>query len=171
MSTSPDDKPNPYESPAMVAASANAPLELERPLATTLGVFHSQMLILGWFWVFAGLIAVLVAAGSSDVLDVHITGRLQYTWASIFYGVTGLIWIASGVSTCWKQIWAVYVGLVLTCVHFAATVLHGYLCFPSVFLIAAILQSYRVLGWAKELSAAGIPITTRPKQPQFPLPD
>ena len=73
----------------------------------------------------------------------------------------GFIWLALGLLTCLKQMWAVYVALVLSYMSLVSQVLNLNLS-GSVILTFVVLQAHRVIGWANQMRAAGVPLTTLP---------
>lgn len=78
----------------------------------------------------------------------------------------GCIWLGLGVSICLKLIWALYVALVLCYLSVIGNLINLNVC-GLVILIVVILQSHRVLGWAKQLQQASIPLTARPEDLQM----
>src|SRR5436190_22608967 len=116
MSISPDDKPNPYQSPASVAPTVGDPVDLDRQLGRTLGVFQTQMLGLGAFWIGCAIIAGSTGLGDSGWLDLDANDPPKHAIMSIGLIMAAILWLVSGVMTCFKQMWAVYVGMGLSCV-------------------------------------------------------
>ena len=62
--------------------------------------------------------------------------------------------------SCLKQIWAVYVGLVLSYISVIGNLININVC-GLVILVVIIIQAHRVIGWSRELTARGIPLNTK----------
>jgi hypothetical protein len=170
MSSTNRDDPNPYQSPAVdVLTSESAASELGS-LSKVIAVFHSQIQILGFFWICCSIVCFLLCISAAQLLDIHINGRPQYNTQSLLFGVAGVLWLLSGLMAYCKQIWAVYLGLMLTYLFFIANLLMLQMVVAAC-LLFAILLSHRILRWAGQLSKAGIPLTMRPNKSKFPLPD
>jgi hypothetical protein len=155
----PDHSPNPYQSPQiempMFAPAPAANLRLHK----TLKDFRSQILALGVAWIIlAGL--ALAAGVLIGVIGEQPDDATPIVMAVV--GVVGLLWGGLGVCACLKQMWAVYTGLVLSYLSVAGNLLQMNLC-PIVILVLIIVQAHRVIGFAKELQRAGVPLTTRPE--------
>ena len=124
--------------------------------------FRREMHGLGGFWIFIGAlvgVAGLVVAGAGNVPAEAeaIVGTLI---------LLGLAWIALGVFTCVKHMWAVYIGLGLSYVSLlgnTAQLLTGArtsIC-SILILISVIVQAHRCISAAGRMRRAGIPLTTR----------
>jgi hypothetical protein len=170
MSTPSFDANNPYQSPARAAGPLGTQIS-----ATSAAVvkmvkdFRTQIHALGAFWIFIGI----VAAGLGLFVTASIapdSGQprpgVQAIMAVVLVGF-GLAWITLGVLTCVKQIWAVYVGLVLSYLSLISNLLNFNVC-GLIIVIAVILQGHRVIGWAGQLTRAGIPLSARPEQIALP---
>ena len=162
----PPDDPNPYQSPAAPTPVIQPSSESHEQLHKVLEDFRSQIIALGAFWIFIG--AMAIAAG---VFVGYMANRANQDPATMkillaILGVMGVIWVALGVCVCLKQIWALYVALVLSYLSLISSVFRLQIC-SIVLLGAVIFQAHRVLRWAKELQAAGIPLTTRPEHLQI----
>jgi len=128
--------------------------------------FRSQIVALGAFWIFIG--AVAIAAG---VMARFMTTDSNHDAAAnlllTILGVAGSIWVVLGVCVCLKQIWALYVALVLSYLSLLSSLFRLQFC-AIVLLGVVVFQAHRVLRWSKELRGAGIPLTTRPEHLQIP---
>lgn len=75
----------------------------------------------------------------------------------------GLLWVAVGAFTLLKHMWAVYVGLVLSYLALAGSVLGLAPC-QVILLLPVVIQAHRVLRWAKKLWSCGVPLTATVEQ-------
>jgi hypothetical protein len=116
--------------------------------------FHKQIIALGAFWIFIGLMTLLVAAAAAFA-DAAWTPDVGAAAAAGVIGIMGLAWIGLGICVCLKQMWAVRVALVLSYLSMLASLITLQLC-AAVILVVVILQAHRVLKWAKQLAAAGV---------------
>jgi hypothetical protein len=155
MSQSSFDQNNPYQAPLPDAMTAPATTDANLRLFKMLKDFRAQILALGAFWIFIGVVnlGIGVAAPSfvgdrnDDVVPI----------VAVILGCVGLAWIVLGGLVCAKQMWAVYVALVLSYLTLLAL------------LVVVILQAHRVLGWAKELTRLGIPLNMKPENLRVPI--
>jgi hypothetical protein len=134
-------------------------------LHKTLKDFRSQILALGVAWIIlaglalaAGILIGVVGEPADDATPILLA----------IVGVAGLLWGGLGICACLKQMWAVYVGLVLSYISVAGNLLQLNLC-AIVILALIIVQAHRVIGFAKELQRAGVPLTTRPEDLEVQL--
>jgi hypothetical protein len=105
-----DEAQNPYASPTAditllttgAAAGSNRELLIK---------CRKQIHALGGIWIFIGTVAIGLAAflGNTAI-------KKGDTWTLIVLvlGGLGMVWFVLGVCTCFKQVWAIYVGLVLS---------------------------------------------------------
>lgn len=117
---------------------------------------------LGALWIFIGAAAAVLDEISRFALT---RGNFDENGANVLLamlGVAGVIWIALGVCACLEQTWALYVGLALSYLSLVSSLFRLQIC-SLVLLGVVIFQAHRVLRRAKELRAAGIPLTTRPE--------
>lgn len=126
--------------------------------------FRAQIHALGLAWVIFGVL--VTAAGVFVLLSANEgTPRLDQVKTSPYLAYliccVGASWIAIGVLTCLKQMWSVYVGLVLTCAMLCSNLIELRVVWVMI-EAAIIVQAHRILGYAKKLSAAGIALTTQP---------
>lgn len=164
MTTSDSQSPNPYQAPAAPEQSAMPSSAMTTPAAyRLLKDFRTQIHALGGFWIFIGSLACGLA------LLFGVTGDpVQET--AILIGIllaAGAIWLSIGVLACYKQIGAVYVGLVLSYLSLIGNLLSFNVCTLIIFILV-VVQAHRVLGWAKQLTRMGIPLTTRPQNMPAP---
>ena len=131
--------------------------------------FRREVHGLGGFWVFIGSVVVavgffLVTRGREvPQLGEHI-GQM-----GVLYVGLGIAWVTVGVFTLLKHLWAVYVGLVMSYLSLAGNLMNlawvrpncGVVCGIAI-VIAIIVQAHRVIGWARSMSAEGIPLTAKP---------
>ena len=125
--------------------------------------FREQIHALGALWIFlgsvAGVIGVIALLGNPGLVDRD--GDDQQLLLG-FIAATGFVWFVLGVLTCLKQMWAVYVALALSYLSMLGQILNLNIC-GCVILILVILQAHRVIGWASQMRAAGVPLTAKPR--------
>jgi hypothetical protein len=162
MASPTENEPNPYEAPT---ADLHQPVDLagKEIDRTLVKKFRDQIIALGAVWLFLGFVAAAMAGvlmfGAPGNLNLGAGGAPGLLLAVL--GVMGLVWLIVGVFTCMKQMWAVYTGLVLSYLSLIGQVFNLNIC-SLVILIVVILQAHRVIGFANQMRAAGIPLTTRP---------
>jgi large-conductance mechanosensitive channel len=164
MSAPPLPPENPYQSPSTEIPSfaQPGPPGANLKLYKLLSDFRSQILALGVFWIAIG--GVVVGAAVLLFTQVEIVAPVI---VGLLAGI-GLVWMALGLLACLKHLWAVYVALVLSYLSVIGNLVNFNLC-GLVILGAVIVQAHRVIGWAKELQRAGIPLNTQPKDLQVPI--
>ena len=127
--------------------------------------FREQIHALGALWIFIGTVtAVLAFVGLQGNADV--AARVAGNQSALLFvmEVMGIIWLILGVLTCLKQMWAVYVALALSYLSLVGQILNLNVC-GGIIVVIVILQAHRVLGWAKQMRAAGLPLTAKPQRP------
>jgi hypothetical protein len=163
MSTAGSDANNPYQSPASIARAMGPPLTVSSAaLVKLVKDFRSQIHALGAFWIIIGSVVIGLGAFASSIMLTQTDERPAAIFAVVFV-VLGAIWVALGIMSCLKQMWAVYVGLVLSYLSVIGNVINLNIC-GIVILVVVIFQAHRVIGWARQLASAGIPLTARPDQ-------
>lgn len=168
-SPTPSDQQNPYQSPQVLAPTYAATGQDGAFLAGVLRNFRSQVVALGVLWIFVGTAAlvmgVVFAGYLSDFREVQDPIHLG------ILGTAGLTWIVLGVLVCLKQTWALHVALTLSYLSLLGNLV--WFQWPAIFVIAplilVIMQAHRVLNWARELTRAGIPLTTSPEHLQVKI--
>ena len=156
----PSNSPNPYQPPAIDVGPPTTGAAATPAAARLVKDFRTQIHALGGFWIFIGCLALALAAFLGGTVDPEESPAV----AMGILGGLGLVWLSLGVLTCYKQLWAVYVGLVLSYLSLIGNLitLNFNIC-GLVLLIAAIAQAHRVIGWAKQMTQMGIPLTTKPQ--------
>lgn len=122
----------------------------------TIRLFRREMHGLGGFWIFIGVCAALAG------MALAAQARLPPAFG-VFIVILGLMWIGLGVATCLKQVWALWIGIVmggLSILGNLANLPQG-LC-GLIFMIIAVIQAWKCIGRAKEMTEAGIPLNTTP---------
>lgn len=158
---------NPYASPAVPAGVppvlAGGQVVANREL---LKRFRQQILALGVLWIIFGVLTLVIGClllASNQQLfaragispdDAMLTGGVLL--------LISVVWLITGIGSCVKQIWAVYVGLVLSYLGLVNSVLSLNIC-SGIIALLIIIQAHRVLKFAKQLRQLGIPLTTRPE--------
>jgi hypothetical protein len=154
---------NPYASPSFDPVKTLVVSTVD--MARLVKQYRQQMHSLGALWIIIGSLLLILGGvvgfmPGNDNVD-------NFVMLGIFV-VMGLIWLGLGVLTCLKQMWAVYVGLVLSYLMVVNNLINFNLC-GLVIMGAAIFQAHRVIGWAKDLTRKGIPLSTRPQDIQTPV--
>jgi hypothetical protein len=157
--------PNPYQSPQAVSGSIATPSGANLRLVKVLKDFRSQSLALGVVWILLSGLALGAGALLGRGLPADDAGSQIIL---ILFGVFGLIWGDLGICTCLKQMWAVYAGLVLSYISVMGSLLSVNVC-SLVLLAVIIIQAHRMIGFARELTRAGIPLTMRPQDLEIKL--
>lgn len=164
---------NPYASPSM-ASLADPGIMANEEMRKMVKQFRSQMHSLGGLWIFFSIVVIglgglILSVTVNQMQDANVRAVVMIT--GIIYLVLGVAWGAIGVCTCLKQMWAVWVGLILCYLSVIGNLLTFNFSKILAFAIlgAAILQGHRVIGWAKQMKAKGIPLTAKPDQIQTPL--
>ena len=128
---------------------------------TMVRMFRQQIHALGALWIIIGSLSVALAIvalqGNSGVAGL--VGNSDKIVLAIVFAA-GAIWFVLGLLTCLKKIWAVYVGLVLSYLSLAGQALNVRII-GVVIMILVILQAHRVIGWSKQMRAAGVPLTAK----------
>lgn len=165
MSTPDENGNNPYQAPV---AGLPSQLNSENTSAedqVNLTKFRQQIHALGGFWIFIGSIVLAAVAvlgfGYFKADDLERNGFAISIVAIGIMSAMSIIWILIGVLSCLKQIWAVYVGLILSYISLLMQVIQMNIC-GVVILIIVIMQSHRVISLANRLRAAGIPLSAKP---------
>lgn len=154
---------NPYQSPALLADEEAIVAEMAVKDRLLLRKCQQQMVGLGLIWMGLGIVGLGLAA--FIMLDAS-----TQALAATFYAMIGLVILSSllqflaGVLTCFKQLSAVYLGLVISYPTALVHVLVLNLC-PFLLIGISLLLAHRVLRWAKELKARGIPLTASAELP------
>lgn len=132
---------------------------------TMIRKFREQIHALGALWIFIGSLSSAVASyalqNGPDPTARIMIGSEQRVFLVVLAGL-GLTWLVLGVLTCLKQMWAVYVALALSYLSMVGQILNLNIC-GGIIIILVILQAHRVIGWAKEMRAAGLPLTAKPR--------
>lgn len=149
---------NPFEAPSeKYFASGSTPHELHGVLIK----FRQQMTALGGLWTFFGVLSLVAIIALTALSDQIPNPELQSILVLALLSGTSVLWLTVGIATCFKQMWAVYVGLGISYLGLLANMLQLNLCGLAI-LIVVIIQAHRVLGFAKQLRASGVPLDSRP---------
>jgi hypothetical protein len=124
--------------------------------------FRAEIHALGGFWIVIGGIVAALGLFATGMLGIDPNDPEVTLLPLIVVGI-GLVWVAIGTLTCYKLMPAVYTGLVLSYLSLVGNLINFNLC-GLIILIMVIVQAHRVIGWARRLSRAGIPLNTRPHQ-------
>jgi hypothetical protein len=157
MASSNEDDGNPYQSPLADTTLAREPLGT-LPDPDLVKKFRQQIHALGAFWIIIGGVAVLLVVRMLRGTTLPDGGdEPRFFLVGGVVGLVGFAWIVLGVLACLKNLWAVYVGLVLSYASVLLQLLSFNIC-SIVILIIVILQAHRVIGWGNKMRAAGIPL-------------
>jgi hypothetical protein len=161
------ENPSPFAAYAPPAAgsveSAASPYQEYLPI---LKQFREQMLALGVLWILFGTLGSVAGAA---LVAMHL-GQIQIDPArldsfplvlTLFALAIGLLWLFAGVGTLMKRQEAVVAGLVLSYLWLLGNVISFNLCLAAL-AIVVIIQGHRVLRFASQLRAAGVPLDTKP---------
>ena len=136
--------------------------------------FRQQIHALGALWIILGAANVALAGlalGTRIDLEFLFGTDQRAFW--IIAGLVGLFSCAIGVLTCLKRLWAVYVSLALAYLTLLQLVLLQLVLIALTWrtnwgtivalglIILVIRQGHRVIGWAKKMRAAGVPLTAK----------
>ena len=135
---------NPYQAPTSVETNPEA---VDSALnAAEEKKFNQQIVALGGFWIFIGLLA----AGLAGVAVFSDGPPLPFSAIGFtVIGFLGVLLIGIGVLTCMKKIAAVWIGLILSYVSIVGQLLLQNLCGLVIFVIV-IAQAHRVISWSKK---------------------
>jgi len=163
------DQTNPYQSPPTAAPLAPVSSQANLQHLKMLKDFRSQIVALGAFWIIiGGLAAIMGIFATSFLITANDVAPQTLAMMCGIIVVLGLAWVTLGVLACLKQMWAVYVGLVLSYISLVGNLINLNIC-GLVILVVVIIQAHRVIGWAGQLTRARIPLNTRPEQLSMPL--
>jgi hypothetical protein len=175
MSNPTDPNFNPYASPAIDAGRVQVTSTAE--MHKIVKQFRSQMHSLGAFWIIIGLlgtgligfqlIQTMNATHDADPRAGAAVAAVALTIGVIMIGLC-LGWVLLGILTCFKQIWAVYVGLVLSYLSVVGNLITLNII-ALVILAVAILQAHRVINWAADMKRRRIPLNTKPQDLTTPI--
>jgi hypothetical protein len=150
---------NPYQAPSLAPGILATDIR-DAAVRAKIKKFRDQIHALGAFWIIIGAVAIgfgiLIFNGRAADMAILAGGEII---GSILF-VQGFAWFGLGVATCLKQLWAVYIALVLSYLSILGNLVSFNVC-SLIILIAVILQAHRVIGWARELQAAGIPLDAK----------
>lgn len=160
---------NPYAAPA--AVDDQLPLQLTGNARVLLQQFRAQMHGLAVLWLVVGItftaISFAIISGELFFLGSPSIYSFDGIAVGLFILTAGGLWLVAGLMTLFKQLWAVYLGLVGSYLVLLLIVAIGIASrsvgtlVPIMLFAIAVVQSHRVIGWAKELLNHGIPLTTR----------
>ena len=147
---------NPYASPTYTDDSPV--IGAVNPLTSiaqqgTLRSFRTVMHTVGGIWI---AFAVLIFVGTLALAGVPADGLLL----GIMFGM-GIMWLVLGLATCFKHMWAVYVGLVLCYLSALGNVLQLNFC-ALVIVVPIIILAHVAISKASQLRRAGIPYNAKP---------
>ncbi|HZL88544.1 MAG TPA: hypothetical protein VFB96_09250 [Pirellulaceae bacterium] len=149
---------NPYQAPSLSAAMPVVDTR-DAEVRAKIKKFRDQIHALGAFWIIIGGISLGLGIFLFTTLEGARVEGAPILGAIV--SVAGACWFGLGVATCLKQLWAVYIGLVLSYLSVLGNLVRLNVC-SLIILAAVILQAHRVIGWARELQAAGIPLDAKP---------
>ncbi len=161
MTRTADDQTNPFETPT---ADPKMPDGMDKRAVEhdTIKKFRMEIHALGAALILIGSGCCLVGVSAMMVgpWPLHL-GRFLGSefWGRL--GGLGISCIVLGVLTCFKQMWAVYVGLLASWIMLLLQILQFNLS-AAIILIVVIVQHHRVIRWANQMHAAGLPLDAKP---------
>ncbi len=149
---------NPFEAPTEDSRTFD---KASDGLTLVLKKFRQQMTALGAVWIFFGSFG-MVASGFmlTRSQNLQSNGNIGFVVA-IFVAIVSIMWFGLGIATCFKQMWAVYVGLGISYLSLLGNLTSLNIC-GLVIVILVIIQGHRVIGYSKTLLAAGVPLNAKP---------
>jgi hypothetical protein len=153
MSKLPEDV-NPYQAPLAYPGVADA-VRAEAIDPSVVEKFRDEIVALGAFWI---IVSFFIGFLSYYVFDIN--GN-RNGFASALLAAMSLLWLALGIFTCMKRMWAVYIGLGISYLNLIGMLLNLSLCGILMFF-AVIVQAHRVIKWARQIQAAGLPLDVKP---------
>src|SRR3954471_10305728 len=154
--SSPDKNPfaeqNPYAPPTTPGGNFSInPSSHSLEMSKLVKDFRAQSLALGVAWlIFGGLVVLAICL----LLVVSLTPQqFDATLFPILIGlmaISGIGWLAGGVGTLMKQVWGIYVGLVMSYFALVGNLLNFNIC-GLVIIIFILVQAHRVLTFANRM--------------------
>lgn len=167
MSNEPPDL-NPYASPAALDSYVQPKVVSTYEMLKDVKRFRSEIHALGGLWILIGCfpvgVGLLIVLDSAMQADFDVDRLLSMG----MFVVLGTPFLIVGAFTCLKQMWAVYIGLIMSYVLTGLSLLLFNLCAGIAFL-AGIFGGHRVISWSHELRRKGIPLTTKPRDIKTPI--
>jgi hypothetical protein len=159
---------NPYASPAIPDGLVQQPVVSSYERLKDVKRFRSEIHALGGVWIAIGLFPIGMAL--LVILETAVQSELTFEslLATGTFLVIGTPFVVIGIFTCRKQMWAVYVGLVM-CYLVAGLSLPFCNLFVALVSLAGVFGGHRIISWAQELRRKGIPLTTRPRDIKTPI--
>jgi hypothetical protein len=154
------DQPNsnPYAAPSLPAQKASEFSAHSPELSKVIKDFRAQSLALGVAWI---IIGCLNAGVSALILsDQFLPNNALGIVVPMIAALAGT-WVIAGIATLAKQLWGIYLGLVISYLGALGSLANLSIC-GLVILVLIIVQSHRVINFAKEIRAAGLPLNARP---------
>ena len=154
---------NPYASPTYgnespVSATVNPLTSIA--LLGTLRSFRTMMHIVGGIWIaYAVVICVGVLWLVTNVGAPKSDDGFGFV-INLMVGVA-VLWLTLGLFACFKHIWAVYVGLVLSYLSGLANLVQLNLC-GLILVVPTIILAHIAIAKASQLRRAGIPYNSKP---------
>jgi hypothetical protein len=81
----------------------------------------------------------------------------------VIFGIFGGLCLPLGIVCCLKRIWAVYIGLVFSCIMLAFQFLGGNVVAIGLWSACIVLSILAIMS-SRKLKAAGIPLTMKPRE-------
>lgn len=162
MSTSND---NPYAPPEAMGSGS---LAEENSLRWIVARFRTECRALGGAAIFFSLMIGLIALVSKDATGVR---KNDLGW--ILFACLSVTLVVVGIGTMLKKMWAVRLFLLVNwlmallsilLVIISGRVIVGQILFAAFFAVVfalAAAQCHRILGWSRQIRAAGYPLTVR----------
>jgi hypothetical protein len=166
MSPPDENGANPYQAPEALEELAGDPVRstIDPGLVKN---FRQQIHALGGLWIIIGSAALAYPVAGfgarsglwGDPGDDFFSSEVLVLL--VVAAVAGSVYLFLGVAACLKHMWAVYAGLVLSYFSLLGQLFSLNIC-SIIITLAVIVQAHRVIGWSKQMHAAGVPLTAKP---------
>jgi hypothetical protein len=159
---------NPYASPAIPDALVQQPVVSTYEMLKDVKRFRSEIHALGGLWIAVGVLPI--GMGILALLETALASQFSsenLVTAGMFL-VIGCPFLVIGAFTCCKQMWAVYVGLIVSYV-LAGLSLPFCNLLVALICLGGVFGGHRIISWSQELRRKGIPLTTRPRDIKTPI--
>lgn len=166
--TNESPEPNPYAAPAIPDPLVQQPVVSTYEMLKDVKRFRSEIHTLGGLWIAVG--AFPFGLGILALLETAFESKFsnESLVAAGMFLMIGSPFVVIGFFTCCKQMWAVYVGLILAYVLVGLSLPFCNL-FVALLSLGGVFGGHRIIHWSQELRRKGIPLTTQPRDIKTPI--